>query len=154
MIVRVDEIDPEGTRFTGEEPASVLGLDAEPDLRCLGGVRYDLIARLGAGELIVRGRLGLAVSFRCSRCAEWFRGEVNEPGFECVREAPPGTETVDLTPDLREATLLAFPSHPVCRPACRGLCPQCGANWNRERCDCKPPADSRWGALDEWQPRR
>ncbi len=37
---------------------------------------------------------------------------------------------LDLEPLAREAILLAAPIAPVCRPDCRGLCPECGADLN------------------------
>ncbi|MBT3296609.1 MAG: DUF177 domain-containing protein [Verrucomicrobia bacterium] len=58
------------------------------------------------------------------------------------------TESVDLTPDMREATLLAFPAYPVCTSACVGLCPTCGKDLNAGPCECKPAEESRWGGLD------
>jgi uncharacterized protein len=49
---------------------------------------------------------------------------------------------------LKEQVLLAVPLKALCREDCKGLCPGCGANRNRERCDCAPPAgDERWAAL-------
>jgi uncharacterized protein len=39
---------------------------------------------------------------------------------------------------LREQFQLALPMKPLCTEGCRGLCPECGANLNRTRCDCAP----------------
>ena len=47
-----------------------------------------------------------------------------------------GKGTIDLVPPLREHILLDLPLHPLCRPDCRGLCSQCGANLNETQCDC------------------
>lgn len=56
-------------------------------------------------------------------------------------------EEVDLTPLFRDQVVLAVPFAPLCREDCKGLCPQCGADRNQETCDCKPPLDPRWAAL-------
>ena len=37
---------------------------------------------------------------------------------------------LDLAPLLREYLVLDIPSRPLCRPDCRGLCPECGNNLN------------------------
>lgn len=58
-------------------------------------------------------------------------------------------DSVDLTDDMREAIILAFPRYPVCRPECRGLCGRCGKNLNIEACTCTPLDDNRWTALDK-----
>jgi uncharacterized protein len=37
---------------------------------------------------------------------------------------------------------------PLCRDDCKGLCPQCGTNLNRETCTCSPKwEDPRLAAL-------
>ena len=150
MIVDVARLDRDGERLTGEDPASVLELEGEDlqTFRPRGPIVYDVSAQVVSGELCVRGRLELDVAFRCSRCAEYFDARVAEPGFQAVRDITPQTEYVDLTGDMRESILVAFPSHPLCGEACKGLCAQCGTNLNRGTCSCGPPADGRWGALD------
>jgi uncharacterized protein len=56
-------------------------------------------------------------------------------------------EEVDLTPLFRDQVILAVPFAPLCKEDCKGLCAQCGADRNHETCDCKPPVDPRWAAL-------
>jgi uncharacterized protein len=46
-------------------------------------------------------------------------------------------ETIDLTQLMREQFYLSLPMKPLCAEDCRGLCVTCGANLNRETCDCK-----------------
>ena len=45
---------------------------------------------------------------------------------------------LDITDMLREQIELALPMKPLCSEACRGLCPECGANLNRTECGCAP----------------
>jgi uncharacterized protein len=54
---------------------------------------------------------------------------------------------LDLQEPLRQYALMAEPLNPLCRPDCRGLCPQCGSDRNRGPCSCPPSGDSRWEAL-------
>ncbi len=55
---------------------------------------------------------------------------------------------LDLAPLVREDMLLSKPIRILCRPDCKGLCPQCGQNWNEGPCHCQTePADSPWGPL-------
>jgi uncharacterized protein len=48
---------------------------------------------------------------------------------------------VDLRPAIREQWLLNVPSFVLCRPDCRGLCANCGADWNTGRCEHMPASD-------------
>ncbi|GIX05914.1 MAG: hypothetical protein KatS3mg115_0317 [Candidatus Poribacteria bacterium] len=50
---------------------------------------------------------------------------------------------IDIREDLRRYLILEVPVWPVCREDCKGLCPRCGANRNRERCDCAPQTGRR-----------
>lgn len=60
----------------------------------------------------------------------------------------PETGLLDLTPLTREYMLLNFPLQPLCRPDCRGLCPECGVNRNETKCDHDSPAhDPRLAGL-------
>lgn len=94
--------------------------------RCLDPVRQDLA---GDFELMVR------------------RGEhAAEEGDDLVT-LPLHQYDVDLGPYVHEAIVLGTPMIVVCREDCRGLCPSCGVNLNRETCACRPSGDSRWDAL-------
>ena len=44
--------------------------------------------------------------------------------------------TVDLSELVRQLLVLHTPVRSVCRPDCRGLCPECGADLNETTCDC------------------
>lgn len=55
---------------------------------------------------------------------------------------------LDLAEEVREAFLLEIPWTVVCRPDCRGLCPQCGQNLNVGDCSCPPHrGTSPWDRL-------
>jgi uncharacterized protein len=47
---------------------------------------------------------------------------------------------------LREQVLLSLPVRTLCKPDCKGLCPRCGADRNRQACTCVG-GDPRWEAL-------
>ena len=149
MIIEVPKLPPEGAAFRGEEPAALLDLHGPHLARAGGPVRYDLFAQVVSHELIVRGTVETELDVECRRCAEFYSTSVREPAFLQSYDLTGNPETVDVTQDLREAVLLQLPMYPVCRPECRGLCPQCGKNLNEGACACRPPpAEGRWGALD------
>ena len=55
---------------------------------------------------------------------------------------------VDLSPLLRELSLLEIPMQVFCRPDCQGLCMQCGQNLNEGLCACdRDNIDPRLAAL-------
>jgi uncharacterized protein len=73
--------------------------------------------------------------------------QLEEDELGIVRVA--GNE-ISTEPLLAEQVLLNLPMKPLCRPACAGLCPTCGADRNLEHCGCKLPADARLAGLEAW----
>src|SRR5688572_3493417 len=91
----------------------------------------------------------------CSRCLEPFRlpvdasvdqrrlpaaemaaGEEREIQEVDVEISVYRDDQIDLNELLREQFYLALPMKPLCREACKGLCPQCGINLNTGTCTC------------------
>lgn len=57
-------------------------------------------------------------------------------------------EEIDIEPLVRDAIVLALPFQPLCRPDCRGLCPECGIDLNSAPLDhAHEVIDARWAAL-------
>ena len=106
------------------------------------------------GALYVGGYVEGDATVECVRCLEettyHLRGEVEgyflTPGSdrelteeeEDEYEVLPESHQIDLEPLLRVALMLDMPLSPLCDDNCKGLCPYCGANLNKETCDCKP----------------
>ena len=181
MLIVLNDVAEEGRDYEGEEPVALIDLGEADNVKLEESVSYRLWAIRGIGGLHVTGTVSGNVSFRCSRCDEWFTQSVEdrefssswdladdgrtppvraEGGLESIKKKvkkaeksadsakPASLESVDLTEDIRESIILAFPHYPVCKPECKGLCPQCGENLNRQTCSCQPPADDRWAGLE------
>lgn len=147
MIIEIPRLKTGSTDFVGDESSSILELDS-PGTVPGEKIHYELLAELISNELLVRGRVSMAVKVTCSRCGKVFQSVVEQPDFACIRRIEDPNESVDLTGEIREDMLLALPIYPICKPDCKGLCAQCGCNLNVKKCKCKPPVDLRWGALD------
>lgn len=146
-VVRLENV---GERLTGNLDPAALDLGGGDGLsEPASDLGYDLrVERIG-DELLVRGSVAMELDCACSRCAETFRLHIEEPAFVVAYSLSEEIDFVDLTPDLREAIILALPRFPVCRETCHGLCSRCGINLNRASCRCTSNGeDDRWDALD------
>ncbi len=148
LPIYIEEIPQDGGHLEGELSPGALALEGDAFARSKGPLAYALDISLVSGEFLVSGSLSAEVEMCCSRCSVYFPLVINESAYNYDQELDETTESVDLTEDMREAIILAFPSYPVCSSVCKGLCPQCGANKNEGECQCKPPDDHRWAALD------
>jgi uncharacterized protein len=117
-------------------------------------VRLAGVIESAIGGVMVTARVQAPFEGTCRRCLETARGEMEIALRElCADEPDPdlgypvGPEWLDLEPIVRDACILELPLAPLCREDCQGLCPECGANWNRETCPCEAPPDPRWLAL-------
>jgi uncharacterized protein len=66
----------------------------------------------------------------------WFQGHGHRGSGGPRGQGTSGAE-IDLRSFLREVVALAVPVQPLCREECRGLCPHCGVDRNRETCTCE-----------------
>ena len=149
MLIDLAELGEEGQTYEGEEPPEVLGLSEADEVTAAGPLKYRLTASRASDSLVVRGTVEAPIRFLCSRCTVSFERTLADRDFLRVFEEVRWDATVDLTPDMRETIILAFPSSPLCSADCRGLCPQCGKNLNAGSCGCAPKSrDGQWGALD------
>jgi uncharacterized protein len=120
--------------------------------------------------VLVDASLDASALFTCGRCLCEYPLKLS---FSIVEEffpvidvntgrsmpAPDGSEgvlidelhTLDLSEVVRQYLITNSPMKPLCRPECGGLCPECGANLNRQECQCgRSSLDPRWRDLAAW----
>ncbi|MDD5657927.1 MAG: DUF177 domain-containing protein [Elusimicrobia bacterium] len=98
-------------------------------------VELALSARRQGGQVVFSGSARGEWELPCVRCL----GPARAPFRAALEgEAPLSGATFDATEGLRQALHLALPLGPRCRPDCRGLCPECGADRNQGTCGCRP----------------
>ncbi|MCL1888341.1 MAG: DUF177 domain-containing protein [Kiritimatiellaeota bacterium] len=154
-LVNMRRLREEGEWFEGELHPRALDVEEDGLLRIAGPMRYRVNVMVAGEEVLARGRVEQRLGCVCGRCAADFELDVREPDFFAAFPCDEAVEFLDLTPELREAILLALPSYPVCKEDCLGLCVRCGANLNTGTCSCPPGArDEQWAALDQLVLRR
>jgi uncharacterized protein len=104
-----------------------------------------LVTRTSEG-IYLTGSLDTATAVTCVRCLEKTQANITvslgELLYYPAAAAPPGDlfisedGYIDLSPLVRELSLLELPLNPVCKPDCLGLCQECGVNLNENSCDC------------------
>lgn len=130
-------------------------------------VRFDGWVEATLGGVTVAGTVTAPWTGVCRRCVEGASGTVEAEVRELCRDAGAapaaaiglgeaaaeedaylvGPDELDLQPIVRDACILELPLAPLCSDSCRGICPTCGANRNRDECSCEPATDPRWSAL-------
>lgn len=145
-------LDIGGTEITFYQPLEVL-LEAVYDGRVVS----------------VSGRAQTKIQLQCCCCLEKFiypvEIGVNEkyiPSFnvrqnegeDLAKDEPElhifsGNE-INVKDTIMENIIISLPMKPKCHKDCRGLCPQCGANLNKDDCNCsEQTTDSRLAVLEK-----
>lgn len=113
----------------------------KPDLKLTDFSGVARVSRTPQG-IFVQGDFQGNAPAECVRCLTDFdqtlhalfeelyafdKRSVTESGLVLPEDA-----NIDLEPLVREYLLIEMPISPICRPDCKGLCAECGANLNDE----------------------
>ena len=135
------------------------------------GAQISLNLRLQAVSegVLLTGSAAMPLQGECGRCLRPISDTLEVPLQELYAYRDSTTEAttdedevsrlwndyLDLEPALRDAVVLALPTHPLCREDCPGLCPECGARWDDLPADhSHEQIDPRWAALGNLLPDR
>jgi len=128
LLVNLLHLAQHGVSLKGEMPAEELELDIHDDMiKANSPLEYSLEVEKLEDSLLVQGRLRIKLDCRCVKCLEPFAHSVTIDPWAChlplsgEDAVSVNSDCVDLTPYIREDTLLGFPQHPVCKPECDGL---------------------------------
>lgn len=117
-----------------------------------------------AGNVRVNAQVHVELELICSRCLVAYEEPLDFSYTELfANETPKEDEEpaniddainyvtedkINLIPYTKEHILLELPMFPICSDHCKGLCPTCGVNLNKESCNCiEELTDPRWSGL-------
>ena len=132
-------------------PVAVADLPIADDVELAAPIEGELRLARTTRSILARGHLRTALVEHCSRCLVATSAPVEVdieeealPSHDIDTGLPLDVDTepealrlddhheLDLAETVREAISLAEPIAPLCRPDCRGLCLECGADLNLE----------------------
>ena len=156
MQIPFSEISATSQRYSLDS----FDLDTAEELFDLdGGVNLDCtLVKKGEARVLLQGRLGATVHLRCDRCLRDYQVDLDAPVWMVLEYNDPGSwhggeidlqpedldvvtltePVVDLVEAARQQIYMEIPMRHLCRDSCKGLCSQCGADLNRQKCSCVP----------------
>ena len=162
-MIDIYNLPPEGLRLNGT--TAELALEGDVSLRELA---WSVFAMASNGDVFLEVKGQAVWQGACSRClAPLDRPLLVESQFLGSKDAELvgrgsytlGTQDLDVVflPEdsldeaelVREQFELQTPMHPLCVEDCKGLCPNCGKNWNKGPCQCRPEAEKAPSALNQ-----
>ena len=128
ITVNIQHLLRHSVTLSGELPVEELDYGVSDDMvQAKSPLQYTLQVEKLEDAILVQGQLRLKLDCKCVRCLKPLVFSVNLTNWAChlplsgEDSVPVLNDLVDLTPHIREDTLLGFPQHPVCEPECGGL---------------------------------
>ncbi len=163
MEIRISGLPDGEFPFEFDAPASEIDLESFK-----GNIQVRGTLRRVSSQLTLLARVHGTYVAECDRCLAETVSEIDVPmelyyhvtvpgertaaGEEDteIRLFQPDQDSIDLDEEVRQTLLLEVPLKTLCGPDCKGLCPGCGADLNREECRCThDEIDPRWAKLAE-----
>ncbi|HKT81002.1 MAG TPA: DUF177 domain-containing protein [Vicinamibacterales bacterium] len=142
-------------RFERVYPPEAFSADESAGFSIAAPVALEFDIEKQKTQFRLVGSVRTTLELPCSRCLEPFTWPVDasfdlryQPHAQNSGEGEREIEDDDLTTAfyendeidleqlMKEQFYLSLPMKPLCADACRGLCPTCGINLNRETCGC------------------
>ncbi len=122
----------------------------ERTIRFAQPLAVSVAASFDGSEFAVRGKVQTAFHSACARCGkafvEPFELEFDERFAKNAGDEdeayPYAGEELDLDELLRDVIFLNMPGYGLCAEDCKGLCPECGCDWNTAQCACVREQDA------------
>ncbi len=136
MKIKIKDIRPEGIEITDLIQTSAVGLTKDDVLQFIAPLDVSAKVRRTENEVLVQTNVrGRYTSF-CGRCLEKIERDWSGDFFFHI-PINRDTESIDLDEDIRQEVIVNVPARVLCKEDCRGICLHCGADLNKETCQCK-----------------
>ena len=130
----------------------------DQDISRSGPVRARIhLQKKGGDRVLLTGDLTIPLVMDCDRCLQEFNRKIThsfQVDLELAGNGMPEPEEhhcsaaemdtlylrepeIDIFHVLAQQVFLLLPAKKICSVECRGLCPQCGINRNKETCRCR-----------------
>jgi DUF177 domain-containing protein len=160
MIIQISNLSDGDYLYTFDKKVETIGL-SEP---FFGNIFVESQLQKSQRQIILNSKLKTNVNFECDRCGvEYeqeltnefkivylFSSEINDEDQIDIKYISFETDTIKITPDVRDYALLAIPMKKLCKEDCKGLCIKCTENLNEGDCNCTTnEIDQRWLPLEK-----
>jgi uncharacterized protein len=160
LVIELSKIGPEGLDLDTPLTAGEVHVQGEESFRLESGRLKARVDMDDESTVHVQGHLSAQLGVECGRCLDPVAVPVEQnvdlfflPHRNDVKAEEEDEDEVelketdlvvayyrganlDLGEVVREQLFLSIPMKRLCQDACQGLCPSCGTNRNRARCEC------------------
>jgi uncharacterized protein len=152
--ILVKDIPEDGLHLIFEDMPGLLSEIEE--CRIEGPAKGKVFLHRVDGDVHLKGKVAALIVLKCDRCLEEYNNKIDTsffyefvPGQLIDRKKEIALDSEDMEVSFynraeihigeifREQILLQIPMRHLCSEGCKGICPGCGADLNREECRCQ-----------------
>ncbi len=160
MKIKISNLSDGSHQFRFVEPVSTIGLESPFE----GSIEVDVEINKIHNQLILDASILVNTVFECDRCTAAFSRPLHaeyemvymlgvdpvETESDNITYLSAEADSINISKDIKDFTILAVPMKKLCSEECKGLCSRCGKNLNEGDCSCsKNETDARWFPLME-----
>jgi len=134
MRVALEKLNDNPLEVCEDIPAERWELDSS-DIKFTDSIRVCVTFTKTTTDIVVKAAVTTHKDIVCARCLNHACQVVTQE-FKRSYALAELKDYLEVDDDIREEILLNYPMKVLCKPDCKGLCPECGANLNSENCRC------------------
>ena len=131
MKISVSRVPDEGLKDHASYDPAAMDMERD-DIHLDRPFTVDAFIIKADQELVVNAAVHCSLRLTCARCLEDFHTTLATDAVLSYKVKP--NDIVDITDDVRQEIILAYPMVPICQATCKGLCSACGQNLNVASC--------------------
>ncbi|MBN1870544.1 MAG: DUF177 domain-containing protein [Candidatus Omnitrophica bacterium] len=141
MKVQIGRIGTNGMALDETFSAEFADLSNEDVLKFISPFQVKANITRAEDEVIAACVVQSRYQSFCGRCLEAVQRDWTTE-FVLSFDAKAFNDFIEIDEDVRQELILNLPACILCRPDCKGLCVECGANLNTEKCKHKHAVSS------------
>jgi len=134
MNINLNHIPQDGIVLTEDLDPYALDLQIE-ELTFTSPIHVKVEVRKILDAVSIKAQVKAETALVCGRCLEEYPSKYEEE-IDFNYSVTPADRYLELDDDLRQEVILSYPIKLLCKEDCKGICPGCGKNLNKETCNC------------------
>jgi len=147
LIFKSSEILEKGALKLALTPPAASFADAFDTPETLKSLRVELAFSVVDADILLEGRVEAELNLECARCTAPLTRKFSDTFDELY---PDTVEYIDARELIRETAALLTPLKVVCSEDCKGRCPLCGVDRNKQACSCKTDINLPFNTLKQF----
>jgi len=135
MNIHIRKIRNEGIELSEFFSEDWIGLSNEDNIHFIKPIEIQAFVTRVGDEVFVKVTAKSRHESFCYRCLKDLSKDWSAH-FSLIFDVDKQKEFIEISDDIRQELILNLPTRILCQEDCKGLCIDCGADLNNEKCSC------------------